>query len=410
MMLYRKTGFWLLLLLTGVIAFFVLRGMYSKVEVKTVPVERRDFEVTVTATATGTIKSDDEVKVSAQRAGRVSKLHVVEGDTLKKGDPVAELDPEEASIGLELAEATLQRTKAALDEALAAYEPLRAEVEASIQKAEATLKDAEENVKRHRGLLEKGYIPKSELDRADRDYEIARASLDSALAGRGQLKAKAEEITARKAAVKEADKSLALSRLNYEYSFLKTPISGIVTSVPVKVGETVMMGAVVASMIAMESLYVESFVDEADVDKVKEGQEVMITMDAYPEQTFKGVVYMISPVVTGGRLEARTFEVRTRFKDNDMVLKSGMSADVEIVVGRVRNVLVLPAQAVIERDGKKLVYVNEDSRARLREIKTGLSTWTTTEVVSGLKEGEEVVITVDAPGLKEGKMLKAEPL
>lgn len=410
MKFYKKIGFWVLLLLCALIAFLVIKSLYSSVGVRTVPVQRQDFEVTVTATATGTIKSDEEVKVSAQRAGMVSTLYVVEGDTIEKGSPIAELDTGEASISLKLARATLQRTKAALDEALAAYEPLKAEVEANIQKADATLRDAKDNVERFGELLEKGYISKSELDKAKRDYEIAKANMDVALAGRGQLKARAEEITARKAAVKEAGESLALAELNNEYSFLKAPISGIVTSVPVKVGETVMKGALVATMIAMESLYIESFVDEADVDKVRMGQEVRITMDAYPEETFQGVVYMISPVVTGGRLEARTFEVRTRFSEKDLLLKSGMSADVEIVVDSVKDALVVPAQAVIEREGKQFIYLNDDSRARLREVTTGLSSWTSTQVVSGLKEGDEVIVTIDVPGLKEGKRVEAEPL
>jgi HlyD family secretion protein len=410
MKFYKKIGFWVLLLLCVLIAFLVIKSLYSSVGVRTVPVQRQDFEVTVTATATGTIKSDEEVKVSAQRAGMVSTLYVVEGDTVEKGSPIAELDTGEASISLKLARATLQRTKAALDEALAAYEPLKAEVEANIQKADATLRDAKDNVERFGELLEKGYISKSELDKAKRDYEIARANMDVALAGRGQLKARAEEITARKAAVREAGESLALAELNNEYSFLKASISGIVTSVPVKVGETVMKGALVATMIAMESLYIESFVDEADVDKVRTGQEVRITMDAYPEETFQGVVYMISPVVTGGRLEARTFEVRTRFNDKDLLLKSGMSADVEIVVDSVKDALVVPAQAVMEREGKQFIYLNDDSRARLREVTTGLSSWTSTQVVSGLKEGDEVIVTTDVPGLKEGKRVEAEPL
>jgi HlyD family secretion protein len=410
MKFYKKIGFWVLLLLCVLIAFLVIKSLYSSVGVRTVPVQRQDFEVTVTATATGTIKSDEEVKVSAQRAGMVSTLYVVEGDTVEKGSPIAELDTGEASISLKLARATLQRTKAALDEALAAYEPLKAEVEANIQKADATLRDAKDNVERFGELLEKGYISKSELDKAKRDYEIARANMDVALAGRGQLKARAEEITARKAAVREAGESLALAELNNEYSFLKASISGIVTSVPVKVGETVMKGALVATMIAMESLYIESFVDEADVDKVRTGQEVRITMDAYPEETFQGVVYMISPVVTGGRLEARTFEVRTRFNDKDLLLKSGMSADVEIVVDSVKDALVVPAQAVMEREGKQFIYLNDDSRARLREVTTGLSNWTSTQVVSGLKEGDEVIVTTDVPGLKEGKRVEAEPL
>jgi HlyD family secretion protein len=115
---------------------------------------------------------------------------------------------------------------------------------------------------------------------------------------------------------------------------------------------------------------------------------------------------MISPVVLGGKHETRTFEVRTRFKDKDVVLKPGMSADIEIVVEEVKNTLVLPSQAVMEREGKKFVYVKEGSRARLKEIKTGLSDWTYTQVISGVEEADEVIFNPDVPGLQDGVRLK----
>jgi hypothetical protein len=79
-------------------------------------------------------------------------------------------------------------------------------------------------------------------------------------------------------------------------------------------------------------------------------------------------------------------------------------------VDSVKDALVVPAQAVIEREDKQFIYLNDDSRARLREVTTGLSSWTSTQVVSGLKEGDEVIVTTDVPGLKEGKRVEAEPL
>lgn len=406
MKLYRKTWFWLLLITAGVVLFFVLRESFNSLEVKTVPVVRKDLEITVTATSTGTVKSDKEVKITAQRVGRISGLHVHEGYIVKKNSPVAELDPEEAHVNLQLHRASLDRIKASLDETKTSFKPLKTEVKAGVRKAGANLKETEDRLKRFRKLRQEGYISQMELDLAERDYGIAKANHASALSGWEQLRAKAQEITVREAAVREAESTLAMAELNYKYSLLNAPISGIITSVPVKPGETVMKGTLIAALIKTDSLYVEAFVDEADVGKVRIGQDVYISMDAYPDRTFHGKIYMISPVVLGGRLEARTFEVRARFNDKNTVLRPGMSADVEIVVDRVKDTLIVPSQAVMERDGKKFVYIKEGSRARFREIRTGLSDWTNTQVLSGIKEGDEVIITTDVPGLEDGKRVK----
>lgn len=407
MKLLRKKSFWLLLLAAGAVGFFVLKQSFNAIEVKTALVLRKDFELTVTGTSTGTVKSERDVRLTAQRPGRVTRLFVVEGSRVSSGSPVAELDTEEMRLNMELSEASFRKMEASLNEAKTALEPLRAEIEAAIKRTDAALREAGDRRGRFRELLKVGYVSRMELDGAERDYEVAEANYSSAMAGREQLKARAQEIKAREAALMEAKSALSLSKLNYDYSFIKAPISGIVTAVAPKVGDSVMKGSPVASMIAAESFYVESFVDEADVGRLKEGQRVYITMDAYRDRTFKGELYMISPVVLGGRLEARTFEVRTRLLDKDVLLKQGMSADAEIVVDRIGEALVVPTQAVKERGGKKLVYVVEGGRARLREIKPGASDWTSTQVASGLKESDEVILTQDMPGLKDGVRVKS---
>ncbi|GAB4389882.1 MAG: efflux RND transporter periplasmic adaptor subunit [Thermodesulfovibrionales bacterium] len=408
MKVYRRPGFWVLIAVAAALAFFAIKRTYSSVAVKAEPVVRRDYQVTVTPTATGTIRADEEFKVSARRAGKIVKLGVEEGDRVRGGDLLAELDPDEVAISREIARASLRRARAALEEAVAAYGPLKAGVEADIRIARASLKEAEDRHRRYGELMGRGFISQSELDQAERDYEIAQATLQSALASRGRLDAKSGEIEARRAAVAEAEKSLALAELNYGYSFIRSPIDGIVASRPVKLGETVMTGALVAEVISTGSLYIEAFVDEADVANVNVGQEVEITMDAYPGRTFAGQVYLISPVVTGGKLETRTFEVRTRFKDLDAPVKTGMSADVEIIVDRVRDTLVVPSQAVIERGGRKYAYVMEDGRARLRPVEVGITGWTFTQISSGLEEGESLIVNPDVPGLKDGGRVKAE--
>ncbi|MDP2167600.1 MAG: efflux RND transporter periplasmic adaptor subunit [Thermodesulfovibrionales bacterium] len=407
MTLSRKIGIAFALLFSGTVVFLIVKKTSGSVEVTTTPLGRKTLEITVAATATGTIKADTEVRVAAERTGRISKLLVEEGAIVKAGSLIAELDPEDAKLSLRMSLASYERAGYALDEMRAMLEPFRIEVETGIQKAGATLKEAEKRLLKLRDLKEKGFVSELELDAVERDCDISKAAYEAALSGRKGLLGKAEGVKAVEAALKEAFNALELSRLNYAYSFIKARISGVVSSRPVKLGETVLKGAPIAVLTEMDSLYIEAFIDEADVGKVKIGQEVHVSMDAYPEKTFGGKVYMISPVVLGGRHETRTFEVRTRLKEKGIVVKPGMSADVEIVVDRVEDALIIPSQAVIEKKGSQYVFIKEGRRAVMRKVKTGLSNWTYTEIVSGIREGEEAITNPDAPGLKEGVRIRA---
>jgi len=398
---------WILLVIVALAAVLVVRGMNMSIEVKTDTAKKQLLQLTVTGTSTGTIKSDTEVKVTAQRIGRVSAIHVVEGDKVTKGEVLAELDPEEAVLTRNQAEATLARSKAQLAELESSYEALKAETDAAIARTSSTFKDAKSRFDRYTGLFDKGFVSKDELDSARTAYETAKAEYESAQSGESRLAASNSEIAGQQAAIREANEAYGLAKLNYDYSLLKSPIDGIVTSLPVKLGETVMAGSLVAEVIATESLYVEAFVDEADVGKVKLGQEVDITMDAYPGRSLHGEVYMISPVVLGEKHETRTFEVRTRIKE-DVVLKPGMSADVEVIVGREPDALAVPSQAVIERDGGHFVYEVEGSKAHLKKVKIGRYNWTLTEIVEGLTEGARIITNPDVKGLEDGARVKVE--
>ena len=156
----------------------------------------------------------------------------------------------------------------------------------------------------------------------------------------------------------------------------------------------------------MADLYIEAFIDEADVVKVKPGQQVNITMDAYQGKIFKGEIYLISPVVLGGKQETRTFEVRTRLKEKGIIIKPGMSADAEIIVDNIKNALVVPSHAIMEKNGKKFVFIKKGSTARLVPVETGQFNWNFTEIKSGVKDGDTVIISPDATGLADGKRVK----
>jgi RND family efflux transporter MFP subunit len=400
-------GLWIITISALIITLFLIMSNYlNSVSVRTEVVKRQRLDITVTATSTGTIKSDREAKITAQRIGRITRLYFDEGDIVKEGQVVAELDSDEAYYNMRLSEATLSKTRFILDQMRASYESMKVDVEKNIEKAKAVMNEVDNRRKRLLELKERGYVTEMDVDMVQKEYEVAKANLDSTIASRENLRAKESEIRAQEEVVKEALNSFNLAKLNYEYSFIRSPISGVITSRPVKIGEGVNKGSLVATIVSTESMYIEAFIDEADVARVRTGQVVNVTMDSYPGRIFRGEVYRISPVVLGGKQETRTFEVRVRLTEGDVHIKPGMSADIEIIVESIPDVIVIPSQSIVEREGKRYVYTVRDSRAHQRLVNTGRFNWTFFEVLSGINEGDEIIVNPEVSGLKEGAKIK----
>ncbi len=390
-----------ILLFTLIISLFAVSLRNKGVSVKTIKVTRNPLLITVTAISTGTVKAETEARISAQRTGRIERLLFDEGSLVEKGRVIAELDKEEAFLNLKLAETALQKAQLRLDEMRVSLNVLKTDVETNLSKAEAILIEADKKLKRSKDLFKHGYITEVELDATEKEYSIAKASYESALAAKKKIDAQIYDIKLQEAAVKEAEHTLSIAKLNYDYSFIRSPITGVITSRNVKLGETIMKGSLIGSVVSVDSLYIEAFIDEADIAAVSVGQAVNITMDAYQGKTFKGEVYKISPVVTGGKQETRTFEVRTRMKELPSTIKPGMSAEIEIIVNKLDNVISVPTQAIVKKEGKSFLYIVNGSRAKIIPVTTGIFNWTYTEIVSGLNEGDEVIINPDVPGLHD---------
>lgn len=407
---YKSIWLWLILAALAIGALLWYQQTSTKLVVKTAKVARKTMEITVTGTSSGTIKSDTEVKVAAQRMGRITKLLVDEGDTVAKGQLMAELDPEDALLGVRQAKAAIDRMNATRVSLQIGIMGREAEVRTSIESARASLAEIQSRYDMYQSLMEPGYVSQMQYDAVRRELDVARANFDAANARTETIKALSADLRAQEAAIKEAQSSLEMAQLQHERSFIKSPIDGVVTAVPVKLGETMIQGSILAQVVDNGQFYVSVYIDEADVGRVSLGQPARIAMDAYQGRDIAGSVERISPVVLGGKLENRTFEVRVEVLDNNVLLKSGMSADVEIIVDKVDNTLVVPSQAVREKDAKRSVYVfNDGRRVTLREIKIGLRDWTNSQVLEGLAEGDVVVINPDLEGLKDGARAKVEP-
>lgn len=360
----------ILILVLLSIYFFFLRDI-NPAYVRTVALKREDLKVTVTSTATGTVKAEDEVRVSAQRTGRIVKLNFEEGDSIKRGEIVAELDSREAESLVNQMEAGLRSS------------------DARLAQARVNLEDAERTLKRIRSLFNDGLVSEQEVDTAQKNYNVNRFVYESALSNLNEVRS-----------------SLNAARIQYDYSFIRSSMTGIISQRPVELGDTVVVGTLIATIVKPDRLYVKATIDEVDANRVFPGQSVEITIDAFPGKVFKGNVIRVSPIVLGVRQETRTFEVRIGFRERDKNIKPGMSADIEIITDTRKDVLSVPANAVIERKGKKVVYIAEGKRAKLVPVETGQGTWNYIEIKGGLKEGDLVITNLDTPNLKDGARIK----
>jgi len=358
---FRNKKVLALLTVAALVALPLALSGRKPVPVKVLAVKPGELRVIVNATTTSTVKSEYEVTLSAQRTGRVVKLPVREGDRVKAGALIAKLDLTEESVQ---SESVLAQSKATYDE-------------------------AEKGFKRSEELFAQGMISQQDLDAARRLYEVARSQNDAA----------------------KQD-----AQVKQDYSVIRTPSGGVVSKKFTDVGELLLPGKQIVTVVDPDRIYVLATIDEVDVGRLRLDQPVTVTVDAFPGEKFEGTIRRISPIVSGGKLETRTADVWIYFAKKDPRIKPGMSADIEVLVATLTGILAVPSQAIVEREGKKQVYVAEGkglspgstTRVKLRPVEIGESNWISTEIRKGLSAGEFVVTTPEAEGLKDGVKVSVE--
>ena len=410
-------GLWLLALVLGAgLAALALFGRGRAVGVRVVTLKRGDMVISVSATATGSLESEAEVNIRAEVPGRILRLLVDEGDQVTRGQVVAELDPQEAESQVALARADLATARARLEEEQAGMAMLRERIRTKIDETRATMERTARDLERLKALQAEGAIARQQLDLAQAESEVAAASHAAALADRDQMNVKEHQVAGARAAVGQREAQLRLAEVQRSRMTIRSPIAGLVTRRFANQGEViglgggsmVTLGGPLFTLVDLNQLYVRATVDEFDARQIRVGQEVRVALEALPGRTLRGRLYKISPAVSGERQEARTFNVRVALEEGKEFVKPGMSADVEVIVDRRQAALFVPSQAILEREGKKRVYVVAEGRARATTVKVGESNWSSTEILDGLQEGDRVIISPDAPGLSEGVKLRVE--
>ena len=358
---------------------------------KLAKVERGDLAKSVVAT--GKVEPITKVEIKSKASGIVKKLLVDAGDRVKRGQVLAELDKEEieahvaqAKAQEEAAEASLRATEADME---------RAKVDAEGPDV-PTLKRAYE---RAQGMAKEGVVSVSALDDAQRAYELA---VNKQNVAKAQLQVLHAKIGQAQAQVAQDRANLKQLEEQYSYTTVESPIDGVVLSRDVEVGDAVSSILVLGSSATLimtlgdiSEVYVKGKVDESDIGKVYLGQPARIKVESFKDKTFNGKVTKISPMGVE-KDNVTTFEVRVSINNPGGELKAAMTANAEIILEEHKNVLQIPEGSILYDKDKKASVEVPDPKGKEGKSKVavniGISNGAKTELLSGLKEGDQVVL------------------
>ena len=316
-------------------------------------------ELTVVGNLIGLATVDVVPKVG----GRLQSVNVRLGDSVRKGQLLAQLDDREILEQVRQAEAS--------------YEVQRA----TIRQREADLKFAETNLARSRNLFERQLLPRQSLDDADARQQAAAAQVDLSRAQFDQTKARLDEL-----------------HLNLENTRIVSPVDGFVARRLLDPGAFASSNAPVVSVVDISLVRLVANLVEKDLRRVRPGTEARVDVDAFPGEAFDGRVARVAPVLDPA---TRTAQMEVEIPNPQHRLKPGMYARVGLLVSRRENALVVPRNAIVDVDGRSGVFMADGTSARFQPVSVGLQDQQKAEILSGLTDGQRVV-TTGSNALRDG--------
>jgi len=297
-------------------------------------------EIFATYHATSTITSEYDAPVTARVDGEITEILVEEGDLVEKGQLLARLDGDRLRLELQQAKANLEKTT--------------------------------REYERFINLHERGLVSTAAIDGMKYDMEALRANFE-------------------------------LKRLNYNYTFVRAPISGVVSARDIKVGQHINTGDATFRITDTSELVAYLRIPQSELAKFSEGHAADVQVDAMPEEVFSATITRISPTID---TRNGTFRATAVVDNENGSLAPGMFGRFEIAYEKHTDVLVIPAEAVLEEDNASVVYIVDDGSAVRRPVEIGIEKDGDVEVISGL-EGNEQIIVTGQNGLRDGSKVLA---
>src|SRR6476646_4008478 len=338
-----------------------------------------EVEIVQPTAIEGSIKATGKVLVTEDRVanigpvheGRIVNLYAGQGAFVRKGQRLAEFE------------------SADIDEAEADYLKALSDLGNAERTSAAEVKFQQATYDRTKLLVEKEITPAKNLQQAEHDLDVAKAnqtgSIESAKVAASNARRHLQILGMNDAAIDALSKSTNVGRSTFP---MNSPISGTVVERNGTIGATVGSDANVFKIIDLSRVWIDANVFEKDLERVRVGQLVSVKVPAFPDSTFSGRVILITSVVDP---ETRTVQVRTEVANPDGRLKPDMFANVEIVTAGRRTAISVPLSAVLDDDGKSVVFIADGNNYTKREVTLGLKSEDRVEIVQGLNPGDKVV-------------------
>jgi cobalt-zinc-cadmium efflux system membrane fusion protein len=336
-------------------------------------------EIVSPQSITGSINATGKILVPEDRTaiigpvnpGRIVRLYAGQGTRVRKGQKLADLE------------------SADIDQAESDYLKALADAENARRTAAAEIKLAQETYDRTKTLYEKTIVPGKNLQSAEHDLEVAKAAAESSIAGtKAALQAARRKLLVLGLSDATINSLNSKSDLSSVFS-LNAPIDGIVIERNATIGASVNTDASLFKIIDISRVWVDANVFEKDLERVRNGQEVSLTVPAFPGSKFSGRVIFVSSVVDP---DSRTIKVRTEVTNIDDRLKPDMFANVQIVTDLDRKAISVPQSAVLDDGGKSVVFIAEGNGYAKRVVTAGIKGNDRVEILDGLAAGDKVVV------------------
>jgi cobalt-zinc-cadmium efflux system membrane fusion protein len=330
------------------------------------------IEGSIKATGIVLVTENHTASIGPVHEGRIAKLYAGQGSVVKKGQKLADLE------------------SADIDEAEADYLKALADLENANRTSAAEVKFNQATYDRTKLLVEKEITPAKNLQQAEHDLEVSKSTAASAISSAKVAVSNARRHLLILGLNDSAINSLA-SKQNLASSVfsLTSPISGVVVERNGTIGATVGTDANLFKIMDLSSVWVDANVFEKDIERVRLGQAVKVSVPAFPETTFYGKVILVLSVVDP---ETRTVQVRTEVTNREGRLKPDMFANVEIVAAAKRTAISIPLAAVLDDGGKSVVFVADGNEYKKKEVTLGLKSDDRVEITNGVNEGDKVVV------------------
>jgi len=349
----------------------------------------------------GVMTAHRKVKISAELGGLIEKLSFEKGERVREGTLLAEIGAGSARLQVKEAKAAAAAARSALDKMEKGSRPQEIHIaNAAVSAAEAALFEAEKNHQRIKSLYDIRAVSNSSYDTAERELTTARANMESAkqqlvLALEGP---RIEDIETARAALAQAEATLAMAEDRLGKSMIRAPCDGIIAFREVEQGEVILPGTPITEIVELGRMKIKLALSEKDVHLIKGHTQFLFTVDAIPRKEFSCRVFFLSPTAD---TSTRAFPMELLVDKPDSNMADGMTARIKFPAAAGKKAVKVPSAWLSEQEGKIGVYIFNNGKALFKEVTLGAYYENRVEILKGL-ENKDLIITNPA-GLKSGE-------